>query len=312
MDNYDVLVIGRACVDHIAVVEEFPQENQKKPLSFKLKEGGGQGSTAACCISRLGGRVAYVGHVGDDINGRFCIDRMRQFGVQTDHVAVVPKGKTPVAYVFVTKSSGARTIVYEKNALPKIDFNRQLEELASFSKVVLLDPEVTYLGRALKTAADRGFKVVYDCERWREGMQGMMSVADYYIPSADYFDSPELNLPPGSLVQKMHHLKQRISGVLIATNGEDGAYCCQNQSILHVAVPEVDAIDTIGAGDNFHAAFSLAISRGSDTTQAVKYAVAVASLSCRDYGSRTGVPHHDEAAEVARMLQVNTTATSSL
>ena len=311
MNPYDVLVIGRACVDHIAVVEAFPLENQKKPLSFKLKEGGGQGSTAACCIARLGGKVAYVGQVGDDDNGRFCVDRLHQFGVSTDHVTLVPQGNTPEAYVFVTRESGARTIVYEKNDLPNIPFNRQLAELASFSKVILLDPEVTYLGPALKTAVDRRFKVVYDCERWREGMHAMMSVADYFIPSADYLDSPALNLTSGSFVRQLKHLNEQISGVLIVTKGEDGAYCWQDQSLLHIPAPDVNAVDTIGAGDNFHAAFSLAISRDNDIPAAVRYAVAVASLSCRKYGSRAGIPTHEEAQKVAEGLQINTIQTAS-
>ena len=58
MNQIDVLVIGRSCLDYIAVVNQFPGENQKMPLEFRLIEGGGQGGTSSCCISRLGGRVA--------------------------------------------------------------------------------------------------------------------------------------------------------------------------------------------------------------------------------------------------------------
>ena len=69
MNNVDVLVIGRSCLDYIAVVKQFPIENQKLPLEFRLTEGGGQGGTSSCCISRLGGKVAYVGKLGDDDEG---------------------------------------------------------------------------------------------------------------------------------------------------------------------------------------------------------------------------------------------------
>ena len=35
-------------------------------LEFHLTNGGGQGGKASCCISRLGGKVAYVGKLVDD------------------------------------------------------------------------------------------------------------------------------------------------------------------------------------------------------------------------------------------------------
>lgn len=69
-----------------------------------------------------------------------------------------------------------------------------------------------------------------------------------------------------------------------------------------MAVPHVNAIDTVGAGDNFHAAFALALTRDFDLHQAVKFSVAVASLSCREYGGRAGVPDWTEALEIADTL----------
>ena len=83
MKNFDVLVIGRSCLDYIAVMERFPEENQKTTLEFRSTEGGGQGGTASCCISKLGGQVAYVGKLGDDPEGRFCLKRLQDFGVNT-------------------------------------------------------------------------------------------------------------------------------------------------------------------------------------------------------------------------------------
>ena len=101
MNNFDVLVIGRSCLDVIAVVNTFPKENQKLPLEFRLTEGGGQGGTASCCISRLGGKVAYVGKLGDDDEGKLCLKRLADFEVTTEFVEIVRGGKTPVAYVFI-------------------------------------------------------------------------------------------------------------------------------------------------------------------------------------------------------------------
>jgi len=95
---------------------------------------------------------------------------------------------------------------------------------------------------------------------------------------------------------------ERIYGNLIVTHAEDGAYYFDEDRLYHVTVPVVKAIDTIGAGDNFHAAFALALAKGFDLHRAVAFSVAVASLSCREYGGRKGVPKMNAALEVADTL----------
>ena len=302
-ENIDVLVIGRSCLDVISVVNRFPEENRKAPLEFRLTEGGGQGGTASCCISRLGGKVAYLGKLGDDDEGRFCLKRLKDFGVPTDFIEIVSGGKTPVAYLFVTAASGHRTIIYERNSLPAIAIDEQLETLTAQTEIVLLDPEVTYLGEQLKAAAEDGIKIVYDCERWRRGIEDIMVAADYFIPSAEFLDSDRLNFGNISFRRKIALLKAKVSGQLVVTRGEKGAYYPVGDKLYQVAAPPVKAVDTIGAGDNFHAAFALALKKGFDLHRAVKLSVAVASLSCREFGGRNGVPDMPEAMEVADKLE---------
>jgi sulfofructose kinase len=302
MKHIDVLVIGRSCLDYIAVVNQFPQENQKIPLEFGLSEAGGQGSTASCCISRLGGKVAYVGKLGDDDQGRFCLKRLRDFGVATDFIEIIKEGKTPVAYAFITAAGGDRTIIYERNELPKITIDGTLKDLLVYTKVVLLDPDTTYLGKPLHALKKDHVKIVYDGERWREGIEEMMATADYFVPSSEFLEAEELQLADLPLSQKVMRLNKRVFGNLIVTHGRNGVYYVYDGQLYHVAVPEIHVIDTIGAGDNFHGALALALAKDFDLHQAVRFSVAVASLSCREYGGREGIPEMTEALAVARQL----------
>ncbi|MGD8446650.1 MAG: carbohydrate kinase family protein [Desulfobacterales bacterium] len=304
MNKIDVLVIGRSCLDYIGVVNQFPAENQKLPLEFRLIEGGGQGGTSSCCISRLGGKVAYVGKLGDDDEGRFCLKRLEDFGVKTDFIEIVKGGKTPVAYVFITTHSGARSIIYERNALPKIKIDARLKNLVTQTGIALLDPEVTYLGRQLKEVAGNNVKVIYDSERWRDGIEDIMNTADYFIPSSEFLTADELQLHDISFNQKILRLNNMVSGNLIVTHGEKGAYYVTDDTLYHVAAPDIKAVDTVGAGDNFHAAFAMALAKGYDLHQMVKFSVAVASLSCREYGGRNGIPVWSQALAVTENLQV--------
>jgi sulfofructose kinase len=309
MKCFDVLVIGRGCLDYIAGVNRFPAENQKAPLEFRLSEGGGQGGTASCCIARLGGAVAYFGKLGDDDEGRFCLQRLTDFGVAIEFIDIVKGAKTPVAYAFVNTATGARTIIYERSQLPKITFDPRLEELLSQSNIVLLDPEVTYLGGAIKKQLGDAVRLVYDGERWRPGIEDIMAAADYFIPSHDFLDSAELKLGDMPLRQKIVQLSQQINGRLVVTCGEAGAYFIAQDTLYQVAAPAIAAVDTIGAGDNFHGAFALALAKKFDLAQCVKFAVAVASLSCRAYGGRNGIPQWSEALAVADRLEARVVAT---
>jgi sulfofructose kinase len=303
MNNIDVLVIGRSCLDYIAVVNQFPGENQKLPLEFRLTEGGGQGGTASCCIARLGGRVAYVGKLGDDDEGRFCLKRLEDFGVTMEFVEIVSGGKTPVAYVFITTGSGARSIIYERNTLPKLKMDARLKKLITQTRVALLDPEVTYLGGQLKKVAGGNVNVIYDSERWRDGIEDIMKTADYFIPSSEFLEAEELQFRDISFNQRILKLKNMVTGQLIVTRGEKGAYYIADDTLYHVAAPQINAVDTVGAGDNFHAAFALALAKGFDLHQSVKFSTAVASLSCREYGGRKGVPDWEQALAVAETLK---------
>ncbi|MDY6935822.1 MAG: carbohydrate kinase family protein [Spirochaetota bacterium] len=302
--NYpEIIVFGRNCIDYIAIVDEFPREDQKVPLEFRLEEAGGQGGTSSCCISRLGGSVAYIGKVGDDEVGRFCLNRLKDFRVNTKYIEIVKKGRTPIAYVFVTKSNGKRTIIYDHSTLPIIEITKSIEEILSKARVVLLDPEVTYLAKVLRPLAEDRFRIIYDCERWRDGITDIMEVADYFVPTADFLDSKELPFDNKSFFDKIFRLKEMLKGEIIVTKGIEGAYYIKNKSLYHVPAIKIRIKDTIGAGDNFHAALAYAINRDYTLDMAVKLSVTVASLSCREYGGRNGIPNLTEAIKIAEDIE---------
>ncbi|CAB1083383.1 hypothetical protein D1AOALGA4SA_10953, partial [Olavius algarvensis Delta 1 endosymbiont] len=148
----------------------------------------------------------------------------QDFGVAPDFVEIVQGGHTPVAYVFITAGSGARSIIYERNELPKMEINAQLKKLVRQAEVVLLDPEVTYLGGTIKNIAGSKVNVIYDCERWRPGIEDIMETADYFIPSSEFLAAAELALNGLAFEQKIMQLNRMVAGQLIVTHGAKGAY----------------------------------------------------------------------------------------
>ncbi len=300
--SFDVVVIGRACIDHLCVVDRYPPEDAKVPMGMRLVEGGGQGATAACCAARLGGKVAYAGCVGDDEEGLFCLKRLGDYRVDTTHVRSVKGVHTPYAYVFITASSGKRTIVYEPGGLPPVEMDGELPELFRHAGAILLGPQATNLAAQLRKVPGLP-PVVYDCERDRPGLEEMMDLADYFIPHYGFLQHSELPINGSSKCERIMSLSGMVSGMLIVTDGEHGAYYPSEEDLVQVHPPRVYARDTTGAGDNFHGAFALAISRGFGLHDAVRFSTAVASLSCREIGGRAGIPDFDEAVGVMETLE---------
>jgi sulfofructose kinase len=265
-------------------------------------EGGGQGGTSACCVSKLGGRVTLVGFLGDDEEGDWCLGRLADFKVDTTYIEKKVGGKTPLAYLFINQSTGKRTIIYETSTLPRIEIHDGLDHLISNTRTISLDPQTTYLAKSLKQKIHTHTKIIYDCERWVDGIEDMMAVADFFIPSSALFDAAsdrfEKHRPHNNILK----LDQMVKGQLIVTHGVDGAYYPLNGTLYHVKAPNVKVLDTTGAGDNFHGAFALAVSKKMDMHAAVRFAVAVASLSCRAYGGRAGLPEWEEAFFLSQKL----------
>ena len=275
----DVLCLGRACVDEILEVDAYPAEDSKAPLLARLREGGGQASTAACLVAWLGGTSAFAGVLGDDDLGRFARARMEAFGVRVSCPA--PRGTTPLAFCAVSRSTGSRTIFYEPSAARPLAWEELDPELLARSKMILVDPQASHLLPCLKTLS---VPVVADAERAAPGWEETWGLADVLAASERFLREASPGLKTEDALRR---IAARSRGLCAATLGERGAIALLEGKVLRIPAPRVAVRDTTGAGDAFHAALCLALTRGFETLDALRYAVAAASLCCRGLGGRS-------------------------
>ena len=69
---------------------------------------------------------------------------------------------------------------------------------------------------------------------------------------------------------------------------------------LHCPAFPVVAVDTLGAGDVFHGAYTLAVAEGRFIGDAIRFAAAAAAVKCSRPGGRSGAPNR---AEVESLLE---------
>jgi ribokinase len=80
---------------------------------------------------------------------------------------------------------------------------------------------------------------------------------------------------------------------VVVTRGAAGAISVRGHDRIHVPAPEVEVIDTTGAGDAFVGAFAAALDAGDDRPRALSIAIAAGSLACTMHGAQPALPARD-------------------
>jgi sugar/nucleoside kinase (ribokinase family) len=135
-------------------------------------------------------------------------------------------------------------------------------------------------------AKARGKPVVLDGGSWKDGTDELLKSVHTAICSADF-------LPPGcaSRDEVVEFLKSRGVANIAITDGAEAIHFISGQSSGTISVPQVEVVDTMGAGDIFHGAYCLYVSSGRGFIESLAEATKVASESCRYAGTREWMKH---------------------
>ncbi|HMA37582.1 MAG TPA: carbohydrate kinase [Chloroflexia bacterium] len=92
--DLDVLALGELLVELVATGPGVVAAS----TNFTRTPGGAPANVAAG-VARLGRRAALIGLVGDDSFGRYLVNTLQSYGVDTRYVGFHTRGRTPVAFV---------------------------------------------------------------------------------------------------------------------------------------------------------------------------------------------------------------------
>jgi len=282
----DVLCVGHASYDLIFSVPYHPAADEKIVASCFSGCGGGPAANAAIAVSRLGLKAAFAGYLGQDLYG----DKHWQEFIEekiTTKLIVRDLNPTPLSSIFV-KPNGKRSLINykgETRALPagSIDFS------SVNPKVILFDghePQVSL--DLLELAQKKSIPTVLDAGSLHEGTEQLMDKVDYLVCSEKFarqFAEHE---------EKALNLLAKISAHVVITLGERGLiWKCGDEQGKQPAF-SVAAVDTTGAGDAFHGAFSAAVAMQMNWIDSLRYASAAGALCCTKIGARPGLPALNE------------------
>lgn len=250
---------------------------------------GGQAATAALALARLGCRVAWLGAVGDDEAAGRVLAPLESAGVDCAAVKRVAGGRTRRARIRVDPRDGEREVRAERDprvALEPEDLDPGRLGSAHVVHVDAEDPAASLRAAELATAA--GAAVVADLDAGFAAWQELVSQTDFPIVSESFAEE----LSKGSARGGLLALAARARRLAVVTLGREGAIACAAGSREVVATPafRVEARDTTGAGDAFHAGFIWGLLEGLDAAAVLRTAHAVAALACTAPGAQGGLP----------------------
>ncbi len=289
---FDVVGMGLNSVDFLCLVPEYPASNSKMRIRRFEKSGGGQVATALVALSRWGVKTRYIGKVGSDELGQFSLNAIRQEGVDVSSLTIEPDAKNQFATIIVDGRTGDRTILWDRDdRLMYREGELKQEEVCSGRLLHLDGHDIRAALQCARWAKEEGIPTVADLDKVEPLTPELIREIDFVVTSARF---PGLFTGISDREKAFIELQRHTSGFLCATLGHEGAMAFVDGKILHVKGFEIQAVDTTGAGDVFHAGFIYGLLQNWDVSEILRFANAAAALKCRDLGGRKGIPGLEE------------------
>jgi ribokinase len=280
--EYSVVVVGSVNLDLVATVDRLPGAGETVTGASLDRYPGGKGANQALAARRLGARVHLIAKVGRDANADEALRLLREGGVDLSLCGIEETVPTGIALISVA-ASGENQIVVAPGAnrtLAPKDLNLPQAD----ALICQLEVPAETLGRAARQF--KGFFCV--------NLAPALEVPEELIARADLIVMNQTEAAwYGDRVNSCR-------GLVAITRGEHVAVILQRGLVIADAVPpKVQCIDTVGAGDCFTAALTLALIEGQSPQNALKFACAAGAAATTKAGAQPSMP---DRASVERLL----------
>lgn len=291
-----LIMVGHAALDRVYRIEAFPPEPTKVRAIEAIETGGGMAANAAVAAARLGARVELWSRVGDDNAGITIKAGLKAERVDVRYVETFEDARSSTSAVIVDDKGERLVVGMRDTAIPSSTAWLPLGRVAE-ADAVLADLRWLEATRVVFSEARRtGVMTVLDADLGaREALPELLKLTDYVIFSRAAMRDYVKGADEGTALAQVLKAGPRYAGVTLGAEGymwrEAGEGAGEPE---HIAGFAVDAVDTTGAGDAFHGAFTLSLAQGHGVGECARRACAAAAMKCTRLGSRAGLPTETE------------------
>jgi len=284
------------CWDLLGIVERYPELDEKAPMAEMVEGGGGQAATAMAAVAALAGNAGIFGRVGDDPNGRKIMQAFQDADIDTAGMTVVPSSTSQFAVCIILKSTGQRSIFWKNGTMGKPGPQDLDPALVARAKAVLIDSHALDAGiRCATLAREAGTPVVLDLEKPHERNPELASLSTHPIFPEGYGAQLTGAADPVAACRAVQAMGPKVA---IVTLGERGCVALDGDEVHRVPAFRVPVVDTTGAGDVFHGAFTYGLALGMSLEENLRFASATAALACRGLGGRASLGTMEEVEDL--------------
>jgi sulfofructose kinase len=293
-----ILCIGMPVRDLTFRVQGLPARGSKEHASHFDEICGGNALNGAIGIVRLGGRASICGPMGDarETTSRYIFEKLAHEGIDTKHIVHMPGLVTPISNIMIDPS-GERTIVtFRDPELWKVHLPDADELLEDCDAILTESRCAQFCTDLCVEARRRGIPVIVDVDRAMSLREGLLTASSHLVFSSEPLQETAGVANDGEALKKIAKLTPSF---LAGTRGAQGTiWLDEQQNLQQTPAFPVHTVDTLGAGDVFHGAFTLAITEQQELREALRFASAAAALKCTRFGGAFAAPQRAEVEEL--------------
>ncbi|MDD2434987.1 MAG: PfkB family carbohydrate kinase [Bacilli bacterium] len=292
-----ILCIGHAAYDITLPVEHLPIENTKNRIHSRVECGGGPASNAAYLLGKWGLDTTFMGIVGNDLYGRNIKKEFEEVNVDTTYLQMSDEDITPSSIIIANRENGSRTIfTYRPSDMVMSDVNINFKP-----DIILVDGQEPGLSTKIIKQFPDAISII-DAGRSRKEVVELSKLVTYVVCSKEFAEEvTELKIDYDdwdSIINLYHKMEEIFPNHIVITLESKGCLYKHQGEIKIMPSIQVKAVDSTGAGDIFHGAFTYGIAKNFDYEKTLKFANIAGAISVTRIGGRYSVPTLQEMDEV--------------
>ena len=296
------ICIGHSTFDTTLPVDSYPKENVKMRIKEHIECGGGPAANGAYLLAKWGMDTTIATIMGNDFYGQRVYEDFKEVGANTKYLELKEGHKTSSSYIIANMSNGTRTaITSKKPPIRKLDQN--IDEKYD---IILIDGEHPETAKEVLLNNKDAISVL-DAGRLNDDTKELGKLVTYVICSHDFaeeFTNKKTDINNlKTLIEIYNELKEYYKTNIIITLEADGSFTEINNEYKVIPSIKVKAIDSTGAGDIFHGAFTYFIGNNYSLEEAIKYSSISGAISVTRIGSRYSIPTLEEVLEYDNTIQ---------
>jgi ribokinase len=298
-----IAVVGSLMMDLVVRVPRPPAMGESLIGRDFQTFTGGKGANQAVAAARLGAeQVAIIGRIGDDDFGRRIVRTLEEEGIDCRGIIRDRRHGTGVA-IPIVYDDGRNSIISVPQANLALSAGdiRAMSALIAEAEMVLIQFEVGLdaVAAALAVAAEADVPVLLNAAPVVQHASHLLTQAAHLVVK-EVEAAAFAPYAGGDHLAEARYLLGDGTDTVVVTLGEDGALLAQPNR-MHVISPfVVEAVDTVGAGDAFGAAYAVGLTSGMGVVEAAQFAAAAGALAVTKQGAQTALPTRTAVEGVLR------------